>query len=251
MSAWPPIATQEQTFRDRRFGPLTQRCFPSSPGFHPKADTMSLIVLRATRIRAGAASGRSGGLTCVVIGYFELARRSLQSACPATMRLRVIDAPASRCTLHRASATGFRGHRKRIRAERFSTIRRGRARLARSILSRRPPRPVTQGARHGRITQNSSRRCKVVLVDSWTYGCYNCVNTLPYVTKLYDTYRRRHPYPGISVRTVGRQCAGRAEAAWHHLSGGAGQRLGDLERLAQSILRRPNTSLTSTVPLLA
>jgi len=203
------------------------------------------------RIRAGAASGRSGGLTCVVIGYFELARRSLQSACPATMRLRVIDAPASRCTLHRATATGFRGHRNRIRAERFSTIRRGRARLARSILSRRPPRPVTQGARHGRITQNSSRRCKVVLVDSWTYGCYNCVNTLPYVTKLYDTYRRRHPYPGISVRTVGRQCAGRAEAAWHHLSGGAGQRLGDLERLAQSILRRPNTSLTSTVPLLA
>jgi len=87
----------------------------------------------------------------------------------------------------------------------------------------------------------------VVLVDSWTYGCYNCVNTLPYVTKLYDTYRRRHPYPGISDRTVGRQCAGRAEAAWHHLSGGAGQRLGDLERLAQSILRRPNTSLTSTV----
>jgi len=97
----------------------------------------------------------------------------------------------------------------------------------------------------------SDLRGKVVLVDFWTYGCYNCVNTLPYVTKLYDTYRRRHPYPGISVRTVGRQCAGRAEAAWHHLSGGAGQRLGDLERLAQSILRRPNTSLTSTVPLLA
>ncbi|MGC1357608.1 MAG: thioredoxin, partial [Xanthobacteraceae bacterium] len=25
-------------------------------------------------------------------------------------------------------------------------------------------------------------RGKVVLIDFWTYGCYNCVNTLPYVT---------------------------------------------------------------------
>jgi thiol-disulfide isomerase/thioredoxin len=32
-------------------------------------------------------------------------------------------------------------------------------------------------------------RGRVVLVDFWTYGCYNCVNTLPYVTKLYDTYK--------------------------------------------------------------
>src|SRR5579871_3425142 len=32
-------------------------------------------------------------------------------------------------------------------------------------------------------------RGKVVLVDFWTYGCYNCVNTLPYVTKLYDRYK--------------------------------------------------------------
>jgi thiol-disulfide isomerase/thioredoxin len=32
-------------------------------------------------------------------------------------------------------------------------------------------------------------RGKVVLVDFWTYGCYNCVNTLPYVTKLYETYK--------------------------------------------------------------
>ena len=29
----------------------------------------------------------------------------------------------------------------------------------------------------------------MVLVDFWTYGCYNCVNTLPYVTKLYETYK--------------------------------------------------------------
>jgi thiol-disulfide isomerase/thioredoxin len=32
-------------------------------------------------------------------------------------------------------------------------------------------------------------RGNVVLVDFWTYGCYNCVNTLPYVTRLYDTYK--------------------------------------------------------------
>jgi thiol-disulfide isomerase/thioredoxin len=32
-------------------------------------------------------------------------------------------------------------------------------------------------------------RGKVVLVDFWTYDCYNCVNTLPYVTRLYQAYR--------------------------------------------------------------
>ena len=31
-------------------------------------------------------------------------------------------------------------------------------------------------------------RGKVVLVDFWTYGCYNCVNTLPHVTRLYRDY---------------------------------------------------------------
>ncbi len=30
---------------------------------------------------------------------------------------------------------------------------------------------------------------KVVLVDFWTYTCINCVRTLPYVTKWYDTYK--------------------------------------------------------------
>src|SRR6516164_2276700 len=34
-------------------------------------------------------------------------------------------------------------------------------------------------------------RGKVVLVDFWTYGCINCTRTLPYVTKLYDTYKER------------------------------------------------------------
>jgi thiol-disulfide isomerase/thioredoxin len=31
-------------------------------------------------------------------------------------------------------------------------------------------------------------RGKVVLVDFWTYGCINCVRTLPYVTRLFDAY---------------------------------------------------------------
>jgi cytochrome c biogenesis protein CcdA/thiol-disulfide isomerase/thioredoxin len=34
-----------------------------------------------------------------------------------------------------------------------------------------------------------SLRGKVVLVDFWTYTCINCVRTLPYVTKWYDTYK--------------------------------------------------------------
>ena len=30
---------------------------------------------------------------------------------------------------------------------------------------------------------------KVVLIDFWTYSCINCIRTLPYVTKWYDTYQ--------------------------------------------------------------
>ncbi len=32
---------------------------------------------------------------------------------------------------------------------------------------------------------------KVVLVDFWTYTCINCIRTLPYVTKWYDTYKEK------------------------------------------------------------
>ena len=32
-------------------------------------------------------------------------------------------------------------------------------------------------------------RGKVVLVDFWTYGCINCVNTLPHLTKLQEKYK--------------------------------------------------------------
>jgi thiol-disulfide isomerase/thioredoxin len=37
----------------------------------------------------------------------------------------------------------------------------------------------------------SDLRGKVVLVDFWTYGCVNCVNTLPHVTALYAKYKDR------------------------------------------------------------
>ncbi len=32
-------------------------------------------------------------------------------------------------------------------------------------------------------------RGRVVLVNFWTYGCYNCQNTLPYVRQWWDTYQ--------------------------------------------------------------
>lgn len=32
-------------------------------------------------------------------------------------------------------------------------------------------------------------RGKVVIVDFWTFGCYNCRNTMPYVRALYDKYK--------------------------------------------------------------
>ncbi|MBX9710404.1 MAG: thioredoxin family protein [Xanthobacteraceae bacterium] len=37
----------------------------------------------------------------------------------------------------------------------------------------------------------SGLRGKVVLVDFWTYGCINCVHTLPHVTQLYAKYKDR------------------------------------------------------------
>ena len=88
----------------------------------------------------------------------------------------------------------------------------------------------------------ASLRGKVVLVDFWTYGCVNCVNTLPHVTELYAKYKDRglvvvgiHT-PEFPFETIRIQCAGRAEAARHHLSGRAGQRVADLERLRQPVL---------------
>ena len=75
-------------------------------------------------------------------------------------------------------------------------------------------------------------RGKVVLVDFWTYGCYNCINTLPHVTRLYDTYEDHwHPHAGVSFRKIHRQRAGGHQALPHSISGGARQRICDLERV--------------------
>ncbi len=38
-----------------------------------------------------------------------------------------------------------------------------------------------------------SLRGKVVLVDFWTYSCINCLRTLPYVKRWYDTVQRSWP----------------------------------------------------------
>ncbi len=35
----------------------------------------------------------------------------------------------------------------------------------------------------------SELKGKVVLVDFWTYSCINCIRTIPYVNKWYDTYK--------------------------------------------------------------
>jgi cytochrome c biogenesis protein CcdA/thiol-disulfide isomerase/thioredoxin len=35
----------------------------------------------------------------------------------------------------------------------------------------------------------SELRGKVVLIDFWTYSCINCIRTLPYIKKWYDTYK--------------------------------------------------------------
>ena len=68
-----------------------------------------------------------------------------------------------------------------------------------------------------------------MLVDFWTYGCVNCVNTLPHVTDLYAKYKDKglvvvgvHT-PEFPFERSAVQRAGRAEAPRHHLSGGAGQ----------------------------
>jgi thiol-disulfide isomerase/thioredoxin len=49
-------------------------------------------------------------------------------------------------------------------------------------------------------------RGKVVLVDFWTYGCYNCVNTLPHVTRLYDTYRSASIHRSFHSRNLWAIC---------------------------------------------
>lgn len=90
----------------------------------------------------------------------------------------------------------------------------------------------------------SDLRGKVVLVDFWTYDCYNCVNTLPYVTKLYETYKDK----GLVVVGIHtpefpfERSAGSVQAALkrHGITYPVAQTtICNLERLAQSILAGP------------
>ncbi len=94
-------------------------------------------------------------------------------------------------------------------------------------------------------------RGKVVLVDFWTYGCVNCVNTLPHVTELYAKYKDR----GLVVVGVHtpefpfERSAANVQAALkrHGITYPVAQdnEFADLERLAQPVLagaihRRPD-----------
>lgn len=57
--------------------------------------------------------------------------------------------------------------------------------------------PVAPGFDGGGAWLNSAplalpdltKQGKVVLVDFWTYGCYNCQNTLPYVKQWWERYK--------------------------------------------------------------
>ena len=57
------------------------------------------------------------------------------------------------------------------------------------------PAPEFTGIDHWLNTPNplsiKDLKGKVVLVDFWTYSCINCIRTLPYVTKWYDTYHNQ------------------------------------------------------------
>jgi len=85
------------------------------------------------------------------------------------------------------------------------------ARIEQSLLSKRPGAPITESTNDSNLFNiaptpepefvgltnwiNSSPltlaglRGKVVLVDFWTYSCINCLRTLPFVEKLYQTYQ--------------------------------------------------------------
>lgn len=54
------------------------------------------------------------------------------------------------------------------------------------------PAPEFTGITHwlnGNPLTMAELKGKVVLIDFWTYSCINCIRTLPYVTRWYDTYK--------------------------------------------------------------
>ena len=67
----------------------------------------------------------------------------------------------------------------------------------RPIAAPRPSGPAAPELRGGSAWINSEpltlaelgSQGKVVLIDFWTYGCYNCRNTLPYVKQWWEKYK--------------------------------------------------------------
>ncbi len=63
---------------------------------------------------------------------------------------------------------------------------------AASVSDREAPMPSLAGATgwlNSPPLTRESLRGKVVLVDFWTYSCINCLRTLPYVKRWYETYK--------------------------------------------------------------
>jgi cytochrome c biogenesis protein CcdA/thiol-disulfide isomerase/thioredoxin len=61
-----------------------------------------------------------------------------------------------------------------------------------AVSDRETPMPSLAGATgwlNSPPITSESLRGKVVLVDFWTYSCINCLRTLPYVKRWYDTYK--------------------------------------------------------------
>jgi cytochrome c biogenesis protein CcdA/thiol-disulfide isomerase/thioredoxin len=69
-----------------------------------------------------------------------------------------------------------------------------RARSIRGLTSEERPMPTFDGAttwiNSSPLTADSLRG-KVVLIDFWTFACYNCLNALPHVKALYEKYRQQ------------------------------------------------------------
>ena len=67
-------------------------------------------------------------------------------------------------------------------------------RSIRGLQDEQRPMPGFDGAtawiNSGPLTADSLRG-KVVLIDFWTFACYNCLNALPHVKALYEKYRQR------------------------------------------------------------
>ena len=52
-----------------------------------------------------------------------------------------------------------------------------------------PPLKEIDGWLQSDVTSLEELRGKVVIVEFWTFGCYNCKNRLPYTQDIYATYR--------------------------------------------------------------